>query len=334
MEHIAHTIEQLDLAGKQLQKVNSTSGRFALLLTDNIVELTLHEQCDVEFLSDNTWGGLGLCKYSPNLRKKVLGQHFEQKAKFCRQINLVNDDQLDLIRIAHQYRNELYHTGIKYEPIVYAIAWEYHNFACDLFASARRGGRGYGVVPRDDLSGVVRCHVGDLITEDGNFVDPIKFRQGVADSLKNMKPQLSRSFVEIICDFAIEKVEAVIANIYFLSEDNRRGATETEVLHEIQFTKFLQGYFSTPSSLPGSPAEGFELVRRLRKKWKPKYRSNPTLRWLDRARGLATEKTSVDVLRKFQSLKKDMQEFEEMIEEAAVGFELYIQAQIDQARGK
>lgn len=332
MKHISHTIEQLDLAGKQLQKANATYGRVALLLTDNIVELILHEQCEYEFLSDDALRGPGRCKYTPELRKKVLGQHFDEKAKFCRQINLINDDQLDLILIGHRYRNELYHVGIKYEPIVYAIAWEYHNAACDLFTLARSCG--YRIVPKDELSEVVRYHAADLITQDGMLVDRDKFRQGVAYSLKHIKPELSRSFVEIICDFAIEKVEAIIENISFLSEDNCRGSKETEVLHEIQFTKFLQEHFSAANSPPGSHAEFFEFVRHLRTKWKPKYRSNPMLRWLERAKHLAGEKTSIDVLRKFEGLKRDMQEFEEMVEKAAIEFDQYIQGQIDQLRGK
>lgn len=333
MKHIAYIIEQLDLAGKQLQKTNATYGRLALLLTDNIVELIFHEQCEYEFLSDHALRGLTRCKYTPELRKKVLGQHFDEKAKFCRRIGLINDDHLDLILIGHRYKNELYHIGIKYEPIVYAIAWEYHNAACDLFMLARSCG--YRIVPKDELPEVVRYHTDDLITRDGMPVDHDRFRQEVANSLKHIKPQLSRSFVEIIFDFAIEKVEAVIENILFLSEDTRRrGGKETEVLHEIQFTKFLQEYLPTVNPPPGTHTEFFEFVRHLRTEWKPKYRSNPTARWLERARHLAGEKTSIDVLRKFEGLKRDMKEFEEMVDKAAIEFDLYIQGQIDQLRGK
>lgn len=332
MERISHIIEQLDLAGKQLQKANATYGRFALLLTDNIVELILHEQCGYEFLSDDALRGPERCKYTPELRKKVLGQHFVVKAKFCRQIGLINNDQLELIRIGHRYRNELYHIGIKYEPIVYAIAWEYHNAACDLFTLARSCG--YRIVPKDVLSEVVRYHANDLVTQDGMLVDPYRFRQGVSNSLKQMKPQLPRSFVEIICDFAIEKVEAVIENISFLSEGSSRDGKETEVLHEIQFAKYLKEYFPTVNSPHGSPAEFFESVRQLRANWNPKYQLNPTPRWLERARHLAGEKTSINVLRKFENLKRDMQEFEELVDKAAIEFDQYIQGQIDQLRGK
>jgi hypothetical protein len=331
MKHIAYIIEQLDLAGKQLHKVNATYGRFALLLTDNIVELILHKRCEYEFLSDDAWKVLNRSKYSPKLRDKVLGQHFNEKVKFCRRIGLINDDQRDLILIGHRYRNELYHIGIKYEPIVYAIAWEYHNVACDLFMLARSS-YGYTSIPKNELPEVVRYHIDHLITQDGMLIDHDRFRQEVADSLKRIKPQLSRSFVEIICNYAIEKVEAIIGNISFLSEDNRPGRKETEILHEIQFNKYLQEHFSTVNPLP--VPEFFEFVRQLRKKWKPKYRSDPTPRWLECARHLAGENTSINVLRKFESLKKDMQEFEEMVEEAAIGFDLYIQHQIDQLRGK
>lgn len=332
MERISHIIEQLDLAGKQLQKPNATYGRFALLLTDNIVELILHEQCEYEFLSDDALRGPDRCKYTPGLRKKVLGRHFGEKAKFCKQIGLINDDQLQLICICHQYRNELYHIGIKYEPIVYAIAWKYHNAACDLFTLARSCG--YRIVPKDELSEVVRHHTESLITEDGMLVDHDRFRQGVSNSLKQIKPQLSRSFVEIICDFAIEKVDTIMGNISFLSEDNLRGGNETEVLHEIQFTQYLREHFSTVNSPRGSHAEYFESVRQLRSKWTPKYPLNPTPRWLARAKHLAEEKTSINVLRNFENLKRDMQEFEEMIERAAIEFDQNIQRQIDQLRGK
>jgi hypothetical protein len=72
----------------------------------------------------------------------------------------------------------------------------------------------------------------------------------------------------------------------------------------------------------------------MRANWNPKYQLNPTPRWLERARHLAGEKTSINVLRKFENLKRDMQEFEELVDKAAIEFDQYIQGQIDQLRGK
>jgi hypothetical protein len=49
MKYIAHSIEQLDLAGQQLQTDNPSYARFTLLLTDNALELLLHDQCRHEW---------------------------------------------------------------------------------------------------------------------------------------------------------------------------------------------------------------------------------------------------------------------------------------------
>lgn len=53
MRYIYTCIEQLDLAAHQLAHVDNASyGRFALILTDNVVELLLHRFCSDEVLSD------------------------------------------------------------------------------------------------------------------------------------------------------------------------------------------------------------------------------------------------------------------------------------------
>src|SRR5688572_10913215 len=132
MEFIAACIEQLDLAASQLKTGTPSYSRFALILTDNIVELMLHKQCENAIRWDRRkWNRTP--KYSLKEKRAALGQYFDEKVKFVKGLKELNADEADFISNAHSYRNELYHAGIRQDPIISPLAWHYHELACDLF---------------------------------------------------------------------------------------------------------------------------------------------------------------------------------------------------------
>ena len=75
MQYYYSCIEQLDLSAVQLQREHPSYARFSLILTDNILELMLHKQCEVEFQKDDLWKTIKPVKqkYSADLKRKALG---------------------------------------------------------------------------------------------------------------------------------------------------------------------------------------------------------------------------------------------------------------------
>src|SRR4051812_20261188 len=106
MNHHAVCIEQLDLAAKQLGVCIPSYDRFALILTDNVVELLLHIRCQEEFRFDQVKWKLTR-KYSADERKKVLGHYFVPKVRFCVKLGVISQAEADFITHSHEFRNEL-----------------------------------------------------------------------------------------------------------------------------------------------------------------------------------------------------------------------------------
>jgi hypothetical protein len=158
----------------------------------------------------------------------------------------------------------------------------------------------------------------------------------IASSLRAMKPDLRTSFAETISLFAIKRVEAIAEDIEFLCTDDPREMNEKDVLFDIQFWDFFEEYLSAKEKT-GDKVEITDwdaLYKELHKDWVPKYRRTPTAGWLRRARNIVDGASPVAVLRRFQSLKEEMEKFGDTVSKAARALDEHIQLQIDIARGK
>jgi hypothetical protein len=334
MKYIFSAIEQLDLAARQLEHVRPSFARFALLLVDNSVELLLHSACTSEINSLSATLSTPP-KYDAETAKKVLGNHFDEKTRFCRQSGIITDDEFEFINTGHKYRNELYHIGIRHDDLIYPLAWQYHELACDLFAKLRP--RVYQWWPPNvETSDAVKWHwkeespLGDL---DAQFV-------ATRESLKRLKPSMSPSFAEQVSAYAEQTVVRLDEALDFLVNDNPNGDDEATVLEDIQFSDHFQN--SLGERMVGfhsvSELEGLEhwktLFDRAKASWQPKYRSRPTQRWRNRAIALRHEANPSDVVRKYNGLISEMSWFEGVVHEAAYELDTWIQLQIDIARGK
>jgi len=129
MKHLSLYVEQLDLSAKQIHYGDPSYDRFSLILTDNIVELMLHKQCERLILQDEMWKRPEWRKYDENVRKEVLGQEFKEKTKFLKNEKLLSEEEQIFINICHKYRNDLYHIGIKFNDILHSLVLHFINIA-------------------------------------------------------------------------------------------------------------------------------------------------------------------------------------------------------------
>lgn len=77
MQFLADQIDQLDLALDQLAMKDRNFDRFALMLVDNTVELTLHQYAKDCDLDNNLWRSSGKVCNKPTDVSAALGPHFE-----------------------------------------------------------------------------------------------------------------------------------------------------------------------------------------------------------------------------------------------------------------
>jgi hypothetical protein len=329
--HFHHCVEQLDLAAKQLDQTSSAYARFALILTDNVLELMLHRFAEQELKWDEMWRILGKQKYPDDERAKVLGQHFEEKLKFARKLGVLTEDEMTFVLICHRYRNELYHRGIVHESVIFDVAWQYHDVVCNLMPRLRKGS--YRWRMGESVSTVVKTYCG----EEGLSRNPDQRLPEVAKKLANAKPKASRSFALALSEAAIARLEELDGDIEFLMRDSPTKRTRQDVIFDVQAWPFLLSDEAKGSIQlnPGEQIQSFQhAFNLLRERWKPPISNDPVPRWKDRATRLLHEFSPLKVLEKYQQLMDQMDDFDEKVHDAAVALDQHIQQEIDRRRGK
>ena len=122
------------------------------------------------------------------------GEHLDDKLKVLEQLGDLTRAERRFIKIAHRYRNDLYHVGLKHDDIIRSIAGHYYLLCCDLFA--RMGEQAiFGPVfsSRDEYTEVARRY---LQMQDGRVsfgsVDDEVLVEKLRSALPDEMPQPGR----------------------------------------------------------------------------------------------------------------------------------------------
>ena len=313
-ELIYACVAQLDLAAQQLQSPEPSYGRLALVLTDNVVELTLHRQCEEHFWLRGFLDPL-LSTEEVKTRDRVLGKRFDEKPKFCCLLDMISELERDFILAAHRYRSEAYHLGVLHEDIVHALAWEYHALACQLFG--RFPPRGVTVRFDDRPTQAVRRHFGekgiDFVTNASRAF------QEAAASLSQARPALDEELPVVLSGSAVRRIRKVQDDLAFLTTSNSDALDEGGIIERLQFYKHVFGEHVGIAGLTDikEPPDLAAKLQEVRAAWRPKIRANPCPKWQERALALARETSPTVALRKFESLQSQTAEFVDIVSEAA-----------------
>src|SRR6266568_1956587 len=131
-QFVADQIDQLDLALDQLAMRDRNFDRFAMMLIDNVVELTLHQQARECSYENKSWGRDDDPKYDPKAVAQALGQAFDAKVRLARISEMLSDAVADSLLYLHGYRNAVYHQGVRHEGILHGLAIFYFEIACGV----------------------------------------------------------------------------------------------------------------------------------------------------------------------------------------------------------
>jgi hypothetical protein len=333
MQYLFTYIEQLDLAAQQLQHLEDPAyGRFSQILTDNIIELIFHQRCQQEMWMEDLWLKAGMPRYSAKVREGVLGKYFAPKAKFVMKLGMIKQSELEFTMTCHEYRNELYHTGIQHDDFIYALAWEHHTFACNILKRQKAHSWHSGL----RVSDAVRRHGLD---EKVPFTEDFKSRlEAAAQSLINSKPARAESFSATLSKSLLSNLKSAQSSLDFLVKDNPNGLDEAQLLDYLQHHQHRYGpnepkYDALLFIQEGEPSI-IEKLKKVRSSWVPKYRNNPIPRWIKRAELLSQERDPINALKKHESLHNEARPFIELAHNAAAYLDNYLMYLSDVARGK
>ena len=135
LRFLANTLEQLDLALEHVTKGDANNARFGLMLTDNSVEITLHQLAMDKMNKLRSFTHMRERYGHMSALERALGQHFVPKIKFAKIEGKISEEIADSLAILHEFRNEVYHIGVKHEPVLPTLVVFYFSLACDFLAN-------------------------------------------------------------------------------------------------------------------------------------------------------------------------------------------------------
>ena len=129
MRVVIPVAEQLDRARREILVGGPLNGRIGLILIDNALELMCHQKA-AEILERDRESRI----LSPAQRSDARGQVFGRKVAFLRGLGHIADDQVRAVTIFHRHRNQLYHAGLRNDPVVDHLARRYFALTIELMA--------------------------------------------------------------------------------------------------------------------------------------------------------------------------------------------------------
>ena len=332
MRYIIPCVEQLDRAVQELWIENPVNSRLALILTDNVVELVCYRQCNDTIHEDSAYWTIKP-KYRRHERRRVLGRYFDEKISFLRKIDLISLEEHEFIIVAHKYRNEAYHIGLKDDLIIHSIAYQYHILACDLFGrfkpSCIQSSENNPYTER------VKHHFEKLGLKShwSSFPDLLQLAQSISEE----RPIAEETLSEILSETLLEEIDEIKNQFQFLfsSTPNKQG--KNEILENIQFQEDFMREIEKADIFPSETEyqiKAEHIQKQMKGSWKPRYDSIPFQTWRKRAQLLRREKNPFKALKKFDDLRDEKSYISEVIENAASELDAYIQLEIDRLRGK
>lgn len=357
MRYILTIVEQLDRAARELSTDHPINSRLALVLIDNATELVVYRQCTDRLEHDNFWAGIHKATQAiardnpeaeidddstntllrPDQRKKIRGRHLNPKLHVLEEMGDLTGVERQFISIAHGYRNELYHVGLRHDPIIRAVAGQYFLLCCDLFVRmGQLSSFNYSWSSTDKYTSVARRY---LPTRNGKIDFFSVDKSQLADKLRRALPDGLPDLSAVLADNAHECMLEVQRGFDFLVQDNPLGLDAQKVLEVAQWqhdlakavrNEDLIGHWADPDYQEGYA----RIAADLEADWTQRHAVIPIESWTRRATSLGNETDPLKAMERYKSLRDSMSYLEDSIISAAIDLDQAIQMEIDMARGK
>lgn len=322
-------MDQLDLALDQLAVSDRNFDRFALMLIDNVIELTLHKFIQEKAGENEMWRKLGKQKHDPKIITRALGQNFDNKAKGACKLGLIDELTCEAILNLHSFRNTAYHKGLRHESILHSLAIYYFTIACEVLKAYKPNH--WSWCSNDKISHRVMKYIGNDRFSGGEKAFQAAFSRlsEVALSMgDNIVSDLSSDMKKTI-DSTDQDIEFLLSNV----EDNRN---RDEVVIDTQAWLFA---FTDEAKVfaklhNGPEADSASYINWITENYDWSVKVDPIPSWRTRHNSLVSEKDSSKALKKYCDFMRQTEEIRSNISESAMQLDSYIQLQVDIARGK
>ncbi len=327
---LASVLEQLDVALEHVTKRDVHNARFSLMLTDNAVELVLHQIAKSKSSDLKSWF-YKRDEYSHTKElEDALRRSFEAKVKFAKLEGKLDEETAQTISIIHQYRNEVYHVGLQHEAILPALAAFHFDAACRFIGTFDPRGLGWG-------SNMVLPERARKYFTGDKFIPGTKenFREGCAalagqcgHDVAQLVAALSAHMDEIV-EQADTCVDIVAKGVYKGQETTRDRAVIDTQAWPLAFGGKAKE-FAHQNGWTGGNFPAF--MDWLAQNYPFKNRQDPIPSWQRRAAALKVETSAHKALVRYHSFMEETAEFREALMEHAAAAEREIDALVDRMR--
>jgi hypothetical protein len=328
---LASVLEQLDLALEHIAKGDVHNARFGLMLTDNALELVLHQIARDKSSELKSFTFLRKEYRHQDALSKALGRNFDAKVKFAKVEGGLSDEIAQTITILHGYRNEVYHVGLRHEEILPALATFYFDTTCGYLGGYKPASLAWNSNQRLPER-AKKYFRGDATFPGGSDKFPngcAALRKACNHDTKSTITALADGMDEVIYQQNI-CIDVIAGGVYVGQQTSRDEAVVSTQAWRLAFSdEGKQFAFSK-----GWSGNALQLVEWLGQNYPHKLRSDPIPSWKKQAARLRSNNNPHNALSNYQSFMTSTADIREALEESAAAAEREIDAAIDGARGK
>jgi hypothetical protein len=326
---LANLIEQIDVAVEHLEKGDANNARFALMLSDNAVELMPHRMAQDEKRKLKNYPHSGTTNPHKTALNRAQGRHFDEKVKFAKLTARLSEDQADILTIAHAIRNEIYHVGVQHEAILRAVAGLHIKTVCDFFFAHSPISMSWNSNQR--LPDRAKAY----------FSDPEILMPSARDEFRTACEKLAlrtshsnKTFAEALASDMAQTIEEKDKFIDYISTSAPREQTRDEVVIDCQVWPLAfseEGkQFARDNDFPGGNLLAF--IDWLSKNYPLQFKGDPIASWKKRAKQLFQERNAAKALKRYRTFMDETADLRDRIDETTSQVDNYIDEQIERAR--
>jgi hypothetical protein len=323
-QFFADQMEQMDLALDQLVLKDRNFDRFALMLVDNVVELTLHRYAEGQNNRYSPPKGI-----DPVVLSAALGQRFDAKLKLAKLNGLLSDELARSFGFLHSFRNTAHHRGLRHERILRALSLFYFEGACASLCEWKSSWSSHSddAIPHRALKYLGRR----------GAAAPERFR-AAWQRLAEVATSMGDTLVHDLAEDMKKTIDSADEAIEFVATDSPEPKTRAGVIIDAQTWAFWRTDEAKAYAAAKRPASAKQTVGAsvdwLAANYPWPIKVDPIPSWRKRLKSLAGESNRHLALKKYCEFMAQTEDLRGLIHQSASGLDAHIQQQIDEARGK
>lgn len=329
IQFLSDNIDQLDLALDQLAISDRNFDRFALMLIDNVVELTLHKFAQDKDTENNSWRSLDMPTNDPKVVAKAMGQNFDAKVKAAAKFGLIDESTCETLLNLHSFRNTAYHKGLRHERILHSLAIFYFRNACALLTAYKPGW--FGWHSGDKISYRAMKYIGSEVS----FSAAENYKAAYV-RLDSIAEKFDESLVDDLAADMSATIESTDDDLEFLSTNSPTPISRDQVIVDTQAWPF--GFSEEGKSFAannGCPANTVgAIVDWIAENYNWQIKKDPIVGWRERLDALAGEKDYHKALKRYCDFMRQTDKIRSQLSDSSAALDSHIQHAVDLARGK